>query len=1094
MGRRFCSRALGPAGVLAVALCTPAAAGDWPMFRSDAERSAYSPDALPADLEAVWTYRPDHAPDPAWPNLARMRFDRAHHVAVAGGVVVFGGSVDGRVVALDATDGRERWSAFCEGPVRFAPAIGAGLAFVASDDGFLRAFDLADGSLRWKHRGGPDGRRVLGNERLVSRWPARGGPVVRDGTVYFTAGIWPSDGVFVIALEAATGRTRWVEDETGSLRMAQPHGGAEAESGVAAQGHLVATEERLLVPTGRAVPAAFRRADGAFEYYHLQSQSPRGGTATMASGKLFFNSGRFFDAKTGAAAGTAGKAGSAVAGLVDGLVTTSASGLAVHRWEELEDGTRALRPALSVPAVTADRSLIVCADQAFVGGAGTLQRVDLTTGTVDWERRELPGAVEGLAAAGGRLFASLDDGTLLAFARPDGGVPPIGGGPRADGYPSTDAGGRRRAPLAPPTPAERAAEAILARSAVRAGYCVDLEAADGALAGALARKSDLFVIALIADARAADAARERLAAEGLLGSRVSVHTAATSDVGDFPAWIADLVVSSASLSGGAVDSAAARRLQRPEGGVCCFGPPAALELDRRGTLPGAGSWTHQYADPANSVCSQDTIDGPLGMRWFREVDQRITQRHGRGPAPLVHAGRIFSLGQDSLLAVDAYNGRVLWEAALPGILAAYEGDHLMGTAGVGGVACVAGDALFVRRGDHCLRFDTATGERTARFRAPPPAGGGESIWGAIATDGERLYGSLADPDHVVTYRYQNSGELDLQRTESTSLFALDASHGAQLWRYDAEHSLRHNAVAFGGGRVYLIDRPQAAFDRTREEVEGAVHPPGDLRALDAADGSLLWEVPEAWGTLLAWGAAGHVLLMGYQPTRFRLRSETGGRLAAFAAADGHELWSIDAAYDSRPMIVGATVYAPGGAWGLADGAPAPFPFSRSYGCGVLACGESLAVFRSATLGYTDLSDPSRVENFGGLRPGCWINAIPAAGLVLVPDGSAGCVCSYQNRSWVALHGEDLPPPRMIPAGGVFDAPVEVRFEVRGGVPGEVRYTLDGSRPTAASPPAGGSLRIAADARLRAATFVPGAHPSAPVGADFRFGSRPDSDG
>ena len=82
--------------------------------------------------------------------------------------------------------------------------------------------------------------------------------------------------------------------------MPQPHGGAEAESGVSAQGHLVATEELLLVPTGRAVPAAFARDGSGFRYYHLQRNSPRGGTATMASGKFFFNSGVFFDAKSGA--------------------------------------------------------------------------------------------------------------------------------------------------------------------------------------------------------------------------------------------------------------------------------------------------------------------------------------------------------------------------------------------------------------------------------------------------------------------------------------------------------------------------------------------------------------------------------------------------------------------------------------------------------------------------------------------------------------------------------------------------------------------------------------------------------------------------
>ena len=57
--------------------------------------------------------------------------------------------------------------------------------FLASDDGFLYALRLADGKPLWKKRGGPNDERVLGNERLISHWPARGGPVVMDDTVYF---------------------------------------------------------------------------------------------------------------------------------------------------------------------------------------------------------------------------------------------------------------------------------------------------------------------------------------------------------------------------------------------------------------------------------------------------------------------------------------------------------------------------------------------------------------------------------------------------------------------------------------------------------------------------------------------------------------------------------------------------------------------------------------------------------------------------------------------------------------------------------------------------------------------------------------------
>ena len=61
-------------------------------------------------------------------------------------------------------------------------------------------------------------------------------------------------------------------------------------------------------------------------------------------------------------------------------------------------------------------------------------------------------------------------------------------------------------------------------------------------------------------------------------------------------------------------------------------------------------------------------------------------------------------------------------------------------------------------------------------------------------------------------------------------------------------------------------------------------------------------------------------------------------------------------------------------------------------------------FDPPTLGYLDLTR-GYGEDFGGVRPGCWINALPVGGLVLLPDAAAGCSCSYQNHSWMALEGE-----------------------------------------------------------------------------------------
>ena len=76
----------------------------------------------------------------------------------------------------------------------------------------------------------------------------------------------------------------------------------------------------------------------------------------------------------------------------------------------------------------------------------------------------------------------------------------------------------------------------------------------------------------------------------------------------------------------------------------------------------------------------------------------------------------------------------------------------------------------MRRGDHCLCIDIASGKLRATFPGP----GKDSTWGYIAYADGFLIGTLADPEHVPTYRYRPGGDMKQQLTESKLIFALDA--------------------------------------------------------------------------------------------------------------------------------------------------------------------------------------------------------------------------------------------------------------------------------------------------------------------------------
>jgi outer membrane protein assembly factor BamB len=970
------------------------------MYRGDAARTGYTAQSLAAELELAWVHQTPHTPEPAWPRSDRMTFDRAYQVVAGQERVFYGSSVDGSVQAIDLESGRVLWQFLTDAPVRFAPAVWRDRVFVASDDGFLYALAIEDGRVLWKLRGGPDDRSVLGNERLISKWPARGGPAVVDDQVFFAAGIWPSDGIYLYCLDAETGRVVWCNDNSGDMYMPQPHGGADANSGVAAQGYLAVSGGLLFVPTGRAVPAAFDRDTGTFRYFHLQRYGQDGGAELVAAGPLFFNSGHGFLAENGDRVFRTGP-GQLVWTPTD-LIVSGAKGLDVASIKAVEVVDRRGGPAQTYAFETVQSfgdiqpstALIVAGDLAICGGAGRLEIVSLdapSAGSIVFSAA-VEGTVYGLAVTDGRLLATTDRGSIYAFQPSSSARPAV---PQTQPVATVDRSADQVGQMA---------EAIVHRSGLTLGYCVDLGCGDGRLAEQLALRSDLRIYAVDEDPAMVQAARQRLRQAGLYGWRVVVHQRDLADTG-YPSYFADLVVSGRSVDQerGAAWREEAARLQRPYGGALVTGRVGELLIERRDELVGAGSWTHQYADAANTLCSDDVLaSGPLGMQWFRDVDFDLPNRHGRAPSPLYHRGRLFHQGLDGIVAIDAYNGRELWRYDIPGVLRAYDGDELMGTAGTGGNLCIHEETVYVRDGSRCLRLDAASGQMLGEFTMPMQQDAAPGTWGYLAAADGIVFGTEADDDHVVTYRYvASTGDMSRLLTESRRLFATDATTGDLLWQYEATHSIRHNAIAIVDGRVLLIDRPLALFDR-QKKPETKEHTLGKLVALDARTGEMLWQQEQdIYGTLLAASSEHGVLLMSYQPTRFRLDSEFGGRMAGFRIADGHRLWDIAAKYESRPLINGDVIYAQGGAWKLTTGQPVPFQFSRSYACGILAASQKMMVFRSATLGYFEF-ERGQLENYGGIRPGCWINAIPAGGLVLVPDASSGCRCSYLNQAWIAL--------------------------------------------------------------------------------------------
>lgn len=262
------------------------ALADWPTYRADFSRSGFSPNEIQVPLVESWTFKSTYPPKPAWQGeakwdgynkvydmKARQIFDRAFHCVARDNRVYFGSSSSDQVYCLDADTGETRWTFFTEGPIRLAPTLVDNKILFGSDDGYVYCLDAESGSELWRYRGGPKDYKVPGNGRIISLWPIRTGIAVNEGIAYGAAGMFPSEGVYIFALNLKDGTKLW----------------EQKQSDLPAQGYILASQTKLYVPAGRNNPVIFERLSGK----RLRVASGPGGTYCLLTGdSLIFGPGK----------------------------------------------------------------------------------------------------------------------------------------------------------------------------------------------------------------------------------------------------------------------------------------------------------------------------------------------------------------------------------------------------------------------------------------------------------------------------------------------------------------------------------------------------------------------------------------------------------------------------------------------------------------------------------------------------------------------------------------------------------------------------------------------------------------------------------
>jgi outer membrane protein assembly factor BamB len=142
------------------------------MFRSDVARTGvYTSQAAEKIDGALWSFKAD---------------DVISGTPAIVGDMVYDGSRDGNIYAIDRSTGAEKWRFHTGGGIETSPTVEDGVVYCGSDDGYLYSLDAATGKLKWKYN--------------LKGW-VRSVPAVWGNNVYLI-----SNDSIVYALDKTTGK------------------------------------------------------------------------------------------------------------------------------------------------------------------------------------------------------------------------------------------------------------------------------------------------------------------------------------------------------------------------------------------------------------------------------------------------------------------------------------------------------------------------------------------------------------------------------------------------------------------------------------------------------------------------------------------------------------------------------------------------------------------------------------------------------------------------------------------------------------------------------------------------------------------------
>jgi outer membrane protein assembly factor BamB len=404
---------------------------DWPTYRHDAQRSGFTQASVPAVLNRKW----------------RTQLDgKLSAPTVADGKVFVASVEQQRVSAIDADSGKVAWDFTGGARIDSAPTVYKGWVLFGCRDGCVYSLRASDGQLAWRLQAAREPRSVVANGQLESASPALGSVLLADGVAYATAGrsSYMDGGIDLYRLEPQTGKT------LSKTTIYSPDPKTGQQPGPLAQAVMPGARADILTGDGSFI---YLR-DTVFDKHGIQQEAGNPHLLTLTDfldDTWPHRSYWIFGTHCSVATGCSGRDKNLIYGrlLVFDESTIYGYGRTYVHWSnQLQDGPYRLfavdRPAADAsprakvathwarPVKIQVRAMVLAGKILFVAGplAGTdsapkqsnrqalLMALSASDGT-ELARYPLdcPPIFDGMAAAYGRLFISMTDGSLLCMAR-----------------------------------------------------------------------------------------------------------------------------------------------------------------------------------------------------------------------------------------------------------------------------------------------------------------------------------------------------------------------------------------------------------------------------------------------------------------------------------------------------------------------------------------------------------------------------------------------------------------------------------------------------------------------------------------------------